>query len=131
MHPRTTAIIAANAVRIRDGHALKLRVVHYKHAAKIAAHARIVHLHAKKLLKLEQEIKSEAVAIAGPDYKEYHDLGYDEHGSMESQRAVDDGSVNGPGIVDVVEIASSIATYAGRIATEASIRSVEIIFVLS
>jgi hypothetical protein len=50
-----------------------------------------------------------------------HDIGYDEYGSMESQHAVDDGNIRGPGLVDVVELASSIATYAVRVAAEATL----------
>jgi hypothetical protein len=37
-------------------------------------------------------------------------MGYGKYGSMESQRAVDDGDIVGPGLVDVVELASSITT---------------------
>jgi hypothetical protein len=106
--------------RIRKRHAT--RALHHKHAAKVADHARIVLLHAKELLRLQQEIEREAAAIAGADYKECHDMGYDsdEYGSMESQRAVDDGTIVGPGLVDVVELATSIATYAGSVAAEAT-----------
>ncbi len=39
---------------------------------------------------------------------------------MESQRAVDDGDIRGPGLVDVVELAASIATYAGHVAAKAT-----------
>jgi hypothetical protein len=39
---------------------------------------------------------------------------------MESQRAVDDGAIVGPGLVDVVELAASIVTYAGRVAASAT-----------
>ncbi len=97
-----------------------LRALQNKHAAKVAAHARVVCLHAKKLLKLQWEIEREAAAIAGADYKESYDVGYDEYGSMESQRAVDDSAIVGPGLVDVVELAASIATYAGRVAASAT-----------
>jgi hypothetical protein len=90
--------------------------VHHKHTAKVAAHARVVSLHAQKLLKLQREIEREAAAIAGAAYKEYHDVGYDEYGSMESQRAIDDGAIRGQGLVDVVMLASSITTYATRVA---------------
>jgi hypothetical protein len=94
--------------------------VHRKHAAKIAAHARVVRLHAQKLLKLQREIERKATAMAGAAYKECHDVGYYEHGSMESQRAIDDGAIRGPGLVHVVELASSIATYAARFAAAAT-----------
>jgi hypothetical protein len=39
---------------------------------------------------------------------------------MESQRAVNDGTIVGLGLVNVVELAASIATYAGRVAASAT-----------
>ncbi len=39
---------------------------------------------------------------------------------MGSQRAVEDGGIMGPGLVNVVELASSIATYDARVAGEAT-----------
>jgi hypothetical protein len=39
---------------------------------------------------------------------------------MESQRAVNDGAIVGLGLVNVVELAASIATYAGRVAASAT-----------
>jgi hypothetical protein len=98
-----------------------LRALHHKHAAKVAAHARVVCLHAKKLLKLQREIEREASAIAGADYKESYDVGYDAYGSMESQRAVDDGAIVGPGLVNVVKLAASITTYVERVAASATL----------
>jgi hypothetical protein len=65
------------------------RVVHHKHAAKVAAHW-------QKLLKLncgKGRLEHEASAIAGAACKERHDSGYDEYGSMESQRAIDDDAI--------------------------------------
>jgi hypothetical protein len=56
----------------------------------------------------------------GAYYKESYYFGYDEYGSMESQRAVDDCSIVGPGLINVVELAASIATYAGRVASAAT-----------
>ncbi len=47
---------------------------------------------------------------------ECHDVGCDEYGSMESLRAVDNGAIRGPGLVNAVEHASSIATYAAHVA---------------
>jgi hypothetical protein len=38
-------------------------------------------------------------------------LGYDEYGSKENQCAIDDCDIRCAGLVDVVELASSIATY--------------------
>jgi hypothetical protein len=79
-----------------------------------------VRLHAKKLLRLQREVEREAAAIASADYKESYDVGYDAYVSMESQRAVDDGAIVGQGLVNVVELAASIATYAGRVAASAT-----------
>ncbi len=79
-------------------------------------------LHAKKLLRLQRQIEREAAAIAGADYKESYGIGYDEYGSMESQHAVDDGAIVGPGLIDVVELAASITTYAGSVAAKATPR---------
>ncbi len=63
---------------------------------------------------------SPTLATMDADYKECHDVGYDEYGSMESQRAIDDGAIRGQGLVHVVELASSIATYAARVASAAT-----------
>ena len=65
-----TAAIAADAARIRRGHALKLLVVQHKYAAQIAAHARAVERHARKLQRLHAKINAEATAIAGADFAE-------------------------------------------------------------
>jgi hypothetical protein len=93
---------------------------HHKLAAKVAAHARIVCLHAMKLLKLKRKIKHEAATIAGAAYKECHGVGNDEYGSMESQRSIDDDAIRGQGLVDVVELTSNIAAYAARVAAAAT-----------
>jgi hypothetical protein len=78
-----TAAIAADAARIRKGHVLKLRVVQHKYAAQIAAHARAVERHARKLLRLHAKINAKATAIAGPDFAEHliqhHTIGFDEY----------------------------------------------------
>jgi hypothetical protein len=97
-----------------------LRALHHKQTAKVAAHARIVCLHAKTLLRLQQEIEHEAATIACADYNEYYDICYDEYCSMESQSTVDNDAIVGQGLVDVVELATSIATYAAPVATEAT-----------
>ncbi len=51
-----TAAIAADAARISQGHALKLRSVQHKYAAQIAAHTRAVERHARKVLRYLQVI---------------------------------------------------------------------------
>ncbi len=81
-------------------------------------HARLVGLHAKRLVGLQREIERKAAEIAGRATN-WHEVGYDEYDSMARQRAVDDGAVRGPGLVDVVALACGIAAYAASVAGEA------------
>jgi hypothetical protein len=113
-----TAAIAADSARICKGHALKLRVVQHKYAARIAAHARAVECHALKLQRLHAKINAEATAIAGADFAEYHALGFDEYDSIAAQRADNENScsVEGAGIVDVIYMANTMANRADRVA---------------
>jgi hypothetical protein len=83
-----TAAIAVDAARIRKGHALKLRVVQHKYAAQIAAHARAVERHARKLLRMHGKIntESDSTAISGPDFADHHTIGFDEYESIAAQQ---------------------------------------------
>jgi hypothetical protein len=112
-----TASIAADATRIREGHALKLRVVRHKNAAQIATHARPVEHHARKLARLHARINAEAVAIAGHYHHEYHSVCFEEHCSIEEQQrdAENDGEVSGAG-VDDFKLADTMANRAARVA---------------
>jgi hypothetical protein len=101
-----------------DAEARALRVVHREHAAEVVVHARAIQKHAKKLVKIQARIDAKARVIAGDDYKEYHDVGYDVYGPMASQRLVDDGGIIGTGFGDVVEMAQEVAVYAARIAAD-------------
>jgi hypothetical protein len=105
-----TAAIAADSACIRAGHAIKLRAVRHKYAAKVAMHASVVCFHARKLVRLHAKIHAEAVAIAGADYDEYHTVGFDEHCSIDEQlRDVENGSeISGAGLEDVVEMPDSM-----------------------
>ena len=109
------AIARAN---LRKEHALKLRVVQHKYAAQIAAHARAVERHARKLKYLHSKIEAEAVAIAGGNYSDHFTLGFDEYESISVQQTCGDGdcSVDGAGIIDVIDMAHSIANRADRVA---------------
>jgi hypothetical protein len=62
-----TATIAAVSAHIRACNALKLRVIHHKYAAQIAAHARAMEMYARKLRKIHAKINAQAIAIAGSD----------------------------------------------------------------
>jgi hypothetical protein len=104
--------------RIRKGHALKLRAVQHKYAAQIAANARAVERHARKLSRLHNKINAEATSIAGPDFADHHTVGFDEYESIAAQQASNEGvwSVEGAGIVDVIEMANIMANRADRVA---------------
>ena len=109
------AIARAN---LRKEHALKLRVVQHKYAAQIAAHARAIARHARKLKYLHSKIEAEAVAIAGGNFSDHFTLGFDEYESISAQQMDNEGgsSVEGAGIVDVIDMANSMANRADRVA---------------
>jgi hypothetical protein len=116
----STTAIAADAARICKGYALKLRVVQHKYAAQITTHARAIERHARKLLCLHAKINVEATAImiAGADFAKHHILGFDEYESIAAQQVDNEGgcSVEGAGIVDVIEMANTMANRAYRVA---------------
>ncbi len=73
------------AAQVNARHALKLRVVRHKYAARRAAHARAMERHAHMLVRLHARINTESdIAIAGPAYEEYHTVPFDTNGSMPS-----------------------------------------------
>ncbi len=63
-------------------------------------------------------INKEAAAIAGADFADYHTLGFDDYESIAAQQADNEGccSVEGAGIVNVIEMANSMANRADRVA---------------
>jgi hypothetical protein len=103
---------------MRKEHALKLRVVQDNYAAQIAAHARTLERHAHKLQRLHAKINAEATAIAGADFTNHHTLGFDEYESIAAQQVDNEGgcSVEGAGIVDVIDMANTMANRADRVA---------------
>jgi hypothetical protein len=109
---------ANNNIPSHHTDALKLRVVNHKYAAQIAAHARDVARHARKLLGLHAKSKAEAVAMAGPDSDEHHAAGFEETASLHEQLRDTDtgGEVFGAGLEDVIDMASSMANCAGYVA---------------
>ena len=109
------AIARAN---MRKEHALKLHVVQHKYAAQVAVHARALERHARKLQHLHAKINAEANATAGADFADHHTLGFDEYESIAAQQADTEGgcSVEGAGIVDVIEMANTMANRADRVA---------------
>jgi hypothetical protein len=117
MYARLDDMAAARA-SMRIEHALKLRVVQHKYAAQIAAHARALECHARKLQRLHAKINAEAIAIAGADFSDHQTLGFDEYDSIAEQQVDNEGgcSVEGAGIVDVIDMANTMANRADRVA---------------
>jgi hypothetical protein len=109
------AIASAN---MRKEHALKLRAVQHKYAAQVAVHARALERHERKLQRLHAKINAEAAAIAGADFADHHTLGFDDYKSIAAQQTDNEGgcSVEGAGIVDVIEMANTMANCADRVA---------------
>ncbi len=119
MYARLDYMAAARA-NMRREHALKLRVVQHKYAAQIAAHARALERHVRKLQHLHAKINAEAtaIALAGADFADHHTLGFDEYESFAAQQVDNEGgcSVEGAGIVDVIDMANTMANCAHRVA---------------
>jgi hypothetical protein len=113
-----TAATAADTARIRKGHALKLHVVQHKYAAQVAAHARALERHARKLQCLHAKIDAEAPAIAGADFAKYHTFGFSDYEFIAAQQVDNAGcsSVGGAGIFDVIDVANTMANRADRVA---------------
>ena len=94
-----------------------LRTIHHKYAARVARQAAVVHMAAKRLVALQKAIEREAEAVAGQEYREWHDVGYDTYGSLKEH--TDEGETQlGAGLADLVETAREIVRYAERVAAE-------------
>jgi hypothetical protein len=83
-----------------------------------AAHARALERHARKLQRLHAKINAEATAIAGADFADHHTLGFYEYESIVAQQTDNEGgcSVEGAGIIDVIDMANTMANRADRVA---------------
>ncbi len=110
---------ANNNIRSHHADALKLRVVNHKYTARIAKHARAVRRHAKALIRLHDQIRTEAVALAGPDYARFHcNLGFEPLASIAKQSNSDEWEryVFGAGLIDIYNAAGFMAEDAGEFA---------------
>jgi hypothetical protein len=96
---------------ITDFEILALRKLHRDNAREVKRLARKLHLTAQRLHKIHVRIDKKAIRIAGKNYKDYHDVGFDEHGPMDEQT-----HPLGPGIVDIMDTARAMKKYAGRVA---------------
>ncbi len=96
---------AADIIRSHQSNVLKLRVVQRKYAARIANQARAVRRHAKALVRLHDQIRTEAVALAGPDYARFHcSLGFEPFASIAQQSNSDEWGRHVLGANDKIEI---------------------------
>ena len=95
--------------------ALELRKIRHKHAAKVAQQARMIASAARKLIKIEAEIRSASIAVAGEEYEECHCPSFDFNGSMERQFE-NVGEIKGPGFIDVLAFAKMLAESAATVA---------------
>ena len=116
MHTLLDDMAIARANMCKE-HALKLCVVQHKYAAQVAAHARALERHARKLQRLHAKINAEATAIAGADFADHDTLGFDEYESIAAQQTDNEGgcSVEGAGIVDVFDMANTMTNRADRV----------------
>jgi hypothetical protein len=114
------APIAADSARVNARHALaaELRVVRHKYAIRIAAHAGAMERHKHKLVRLHARIRvnTESIAIASPDFKTDHAVGFDAHDSIAEQQQDTNtgGAVSGAGFANVFQMANDMANRAGR-----------------
>jgi hypothetical protein len=117
MHTRLDDMAIAHANMCKE-HALKLRVVQHKYAAQVAVHARALERHARKFQRLHAKINAEATATASADFADHHTLGFDEYESIAAQQTDNEGgcSVEGAGIVDVIDMTNTMANRADRVA---------------
>ena len=122
-HPNTTKrqkemprVITPTQKRMEAALPALLAIPH-NYAAQVARQVAAVHLAAKRLLALQKAIEREARGAAGAEYKEWHDVGYNMHGSLHEQTGRGD-LPSGVGLVDMVDTAREIMDYAGRVAAE-------------
>jgi hypothetical protein len=74
--------------------------------------------HEHMLVWLHARINTESIAIAGPAYEEYHTVGFDANGSIAEQQQDTDtsGTVSGPGLAYVFQMANNMSNRAGKVA---------------
>jgi hypothetical protein len=123
--------------------ALKFRVVQHKYAAQIATYACALERHARRCAQApmsasqdDGKIKAKAIAIAGADFARFADhqnLGFKEYESIAAhwQQVDNEGgcSVEGAGIVDVIDMANTMANSSNSVA-ECQVRSPERIIMM-
>ena len=106
---------------------IALRKLRHDNAPKAARLLRIMELAAKGLLTLHKRMDKEAIAIAGKDYTEHHDIAFLEVRSLASREEDDDEDESKlasrvfdgePGIEDILTLANDTGKWAAECAAE-------------
>ena len=95
-----------------------LRVIRHSYAGKVSQQARIALLALKKIIKLHANIDSDARKVAGENYNERHEVGFEEYKAMAEQLDEDDGAIQGPGLIDMHDAMEEMVRWAGKCAAE-------------
>ena len=106
---------------------IALRKLRHDNAPKAARLLRIMELAAKGLITLHKRMDKEAIAIAGKDYTEHHDIAFLEVRSLASREEDDDEDESKlasrvfdgePGIEDILTLANDTGKWAAECAAE-------------
>ena len=103
---------------------IALRKLRHVNAPKAARLLRIMELAAKGLITLHKRMDKEAIAIAGKDYTENHDIAFLEVRSLASREDDDEESKASrifdgePGIEDILTLANDTGKWAAECAAE-------------
>ena len=103
---------------------IALRKLRHVNAPKAARLLRIMELAAKGLITLHKRMDKEAIAIAGKDYTEHHDIAFLEVRSLASREDDDEESKASrifdgePGIEDILTLANDTGKWAAECAAE-------------
>ena len=115
---KVTAMLEAERRARIQKEAFQLRQVRHSMAPKVAQLARIAAMATKKLLKLHACMDEAARQIAGKEYRECHEVSFEEFPSIADQLK-EDGFVSGAGLQDVLSMATEMARWAGECASAA------------
>jgi hypothetical protein len=97
---------------------MKLRVVRQKHAKKALMLSRTIERAVKALVKVEEELHKDSVAIAGDLYQNNHHVSFEPNGSNDSQ--VDcDGFITTPDFASVLKMATETISLLEPVVTAA------------
>jgi hypothetical protein len=127
MHARLDDMAIARA-NMRNENALKLCIVQHRNAAQVAAHARALERHARKLQRLHAKVNAEATAISDANFANHHNLGLDKYESIASQQTDNEGCCSCE-ITDTESYRDLQQSYrAYKKVTELEIRTVRVVY---